>query len=105
MIDAYVKPNAPFALSVPKGLMSDESNPSLRSGRTGQRPWQTVKARGKPSKDVQPTRGAQLAFNFARMLSRGALNPAPTATLLAAKLRETQIYQFAILSEKERFND
>ena len=64
MVDAYVKPNAPFALSVAKGLMSDESNPSLRSGRTGQRPWQTVKARGKPSKDVRPTRGAAVGIQI-----------------------------------------
>ena len=63
MIAAYGKPNAPFALSVAKGLMIEESDPSLRSGRTGltngqgmcrtgQRVWQTLKGRGKRSRDL-----------------------------------------------------
>ena len=64
MIDAYVKPNAPFALSVPKGLTSKESDPSLRSGQTGQRLWQTVKGRGKPSKDLRLTRGAAVGIQL-----------------------------------------
>ena len=83
MVDAYVKPNAPFALSVAKGLMSEESDPSLRSGRTGQRLWQTVKGRGKPSKGVREATNSMI-YNRPRNQTapapRFGLTQSPRAT-------------------------